>query len=111
MDDQFVNIYKNFKKFITLKNFSDGHSIAESVCRPPSINLTNQCLCECHKLDKVAIYDIYYGLDLLLKEIEIQQFGDVYNYFYEVYVTVWNWGNSLPSDVLDFERSLMKELG
>ena len=65
------DLNEKLKEFIQIKAYEDGHQqrLEDSQsCSSPSINKTNQCICECHKMDKVAIYDVYEGLRLLNKK-------------------------------------------
>ena len=113
IDDEVKLFYQNFKNFLAVKQYDDGYSqrIDQPICRVPTLNLTNQCLCDCHKMDKVAIYDVYYVLELLHKNVNIKRFGDVFTYYYNNQVdSVFNFYN-ISDDILSLERDVMKELG
>ena len=75
----------DLKSFIDAKKFDDGFSSRKenpSFCRPTSISTSNKCICECHKEDKVAIYNIFAAIEMIKRDIEITRFGDIYTYFY-----------------------------
>ena len=75
----------DLKSFIDAKKFDDGFSSRKenpSFCRPTSISTLNKCICECHKEDKVAIYNIFAAIEMIKRDIEITRFGDIYTYFY-----------------------------
>ena len=62
-------------------------------------------------MDKVAIYDIYLGLELLHKKIDFQRFGDFYSYYYNLKVEpVFNIETNMTEEILSLERDIMNEL-
>ena len=68
-------------------------------------------MCECHKLDKVAIYDIYFGLELLHKKNDFQRFGDFYSYYYNIKVEpVYSVEENMTDEIVSLERDLMNDL-
>ena len=76
---------KALKMFIDTKNFDDGFSSRKenpSFCKSSNISTTNQCRCECHKEDKVAIYNVYAAIQMIQKDLNIQRFGDIYTFYY-----------------------------
>ena len=76
---------EELRVFLDIKEFDDGmtdRAENPSVCKVPSENTTNRCLCECHKTDKLAIYGIYASIKLVEKEINISRFGDLYTFYY-----------------------------
>ena len=77
---------EELKKSIDLKKYDDGMSDRTenpSICEDPKVNTTNKCLCECHKEDKVAIYDIYTGIKMMQETVNVERFGDIYTYYYQ----------------------------
>ena len=114
----------NLKIFIDAKKFDDGFSTRKenpSFCKSTNKATTNKCMCECHKVDKVAIYNIYAVIKMTLKDLNIQRFGDVYTYyFYDVFrqhpagiSSTFSYplvNQSLADEINAFEREFLREL-
>ena len=112
------------KRFIDVKKFDDGFSSRKenpSFCASSNVSTTNQCRCECHKVDKVAIYNIYAAIQMIQKDLNIQSFGDVYTYYYydafrqhpAGVVSTFSYplvNESLADEINAFERDVLKEL-
>lgn len=112
------------KMFIDMKKFDDGFSSRKenpSFCKSSNISTTNQCRCECHKEDKVAIYNIYAAIKMIQKDLDIQRFGDIYSYYYyDVFrqhpagvSSTYSYplvNQSLADEINAFEREVLKEL-
>ena len=112
------------KMFIDLKKFDDGFSSRKenpSFCKSSNISTTNQCRCECHKEDKVAIYNIYAAIKMIQKDLDIQRFGDIYTYYYYDVFRQHPAGmsstfsyplidQSLADEINAFEREVLQEL-
>ena len=115
---------KKLKDFIDVKKFDDGFASrrgATSLCKPSNTSTTNKCMCECHKDDKLFIFNIYELIKMVEKDPDIQRFGDIYNYYYnDVFlqhpdaVTESYWlvfvNKTLSDEINTFEREVLKDL-
>ena len=115
---------KALKTFIDMKKFDDGFSSRKenpSFCKSSNVSTTNQCRCECHKEDKVAIYNIYAAIQMIQKDLDIKRFGDIYTYYYyDVFrqhpagvVSTFSYprvNQSIEDEINAFEREVLKEL-
>ena len=115
---------KALKMFIDVKKFDDGFSSRKenpSFCKISNVTTVNQCRCECHKIDKVAIYNIYEAIQMIQKDLDIQSFGDVYTYYYNDVFRQNPYGvassyayplvnESLADEINSFEREVLKDL-
>ena len=114
------------KSFIEIKKYSydnddfRGRTESVNVCKKPSVNLTNNCLCECHKMDKVAIYNVYQSIKMLDEKLEIRRLGDVLKYYYHhtmerYYLSVNDpytapVNQSILSEINKFEKLVLQEI-
>ena len=112
------------KMFIDMKKFDDGFSSRKenpSFCKSSNMSTTNQCRCECHKEDKVAIYNIYASIQMIQKDLDIQRFGDIYTYYYydafrqhpAGVASTYSYpllNQSNEDEINAFEREILKEL-
>ena len=122
--DELKERLEPLKLLIDIKRHDDGFSSRKenpSFCKSSYFSTTNQCRCECHKEDKVAIYNIYAAIQMIQKDLDIQRFGDIYTYYYydafrqhpkgvasTIYYTLVN--QSLADEINAFEREVLKEL-
>ena len=100
-DSVFIPIVRRdiarLKTFIEMKQYNldqDGFSSRvedPSYCKKPSIDKLNECLCECHKMDKVSIHNVYQTIKLMDKKVDIKYFGDIYTFYYHQIVSIWGY--------------------
>ena len=114
----------DLKSFIDDKKFDDGFSSRKenpSFCRPTSMSTSNKCICECHKEEKVAIYNIFAAIEMIKRNIEITRFGDVYTYFYydafhqhpAGIASTFSFphvNDKLKNEIISFEKEVFQEL-
>ena len=122
--DELKERLEPLKLLIDLKRHDDGFSSRKenpSFCKSSYFSTTNQCRCECHKEDKVAIYNIYAAIQMIQKDLDIQRFGDIYTYYYYDAFRQHPAGvsstfsyplvnQSLADEINAFEREVLKEL-
>ena len=74
-----------------------------------------ECLCECHKTEKLAIYGIFAALKMI-DQFDIKRFGDIYTWYY--YEKFQGYASDIrneptsyyPWEVIDLERQLLADL-
>ena len=70
------------EEFLEIKQFDDMmEDRLESDCQVPQASQARECLCECHKAEKLAIYGVFAALKMI-DQFDIKRFGDVYTWYY-----------------------------
>ena len=70
------------EKFLEIKKFDDDMSDRlEKDCQVPQEFQSTECLCECHKKEKLAIYGIFTALKMI-DQFEFKRLGDLYTWYY-----------------------------
>ena len=104
------------EKFLEIKQLDDEmEDRLESDCQVPQASQARECLCECHKAEKLAIYGVFAALQMI-DQFDIKRFGDVYTwYYYEqfqgdaaVMSTVPY--SYFPDEVIAFEKLILADL-
>ena len=104
------------EKFLENKQIDDNmEDRLESDCQVPQAAQARECLCECHKKEKLAIYGVFTALKMI-DQFDIQRFGDLYTWYYhekfqgspsdlanDPYV-------SNPDEVIDLEKQILSDL-
>ena len=81
----------------------------------PQAAQARECLCECHKAEKLAIYGVFAALKMI-DQFDIQRFGDLYTwYYYEKFQgdasAISNDPYSYyPEEVISLEKQLLTDL-
>ena len=86
-------------------------------CILPEEKNTEECFCECYKMDQLAIYDIYFSLKLF-ENFDFTRGGDLLTWYYNEYIEsapdVAYTDPAAPEDiveeVLKFEKEILKEI-
>ena len=76
------------------------------------------CECECHKKEKMAIYNIYFALEKMGQDLNIERFGDVFSWYYGDQVSKEPFEIStspkvnpdIASEIETFEKAVLKDL-
>ena len=107
------------EKFLDIKQFDDEmEDRLESDCQVPQASQATECLCECHKQEKLAIYGVFTALKMI-DQFDIQRFGDLYTWYYHEkfqgsasdksndpeYLYVAN-----PDEVINLEKQILSDL-
>ena len=114
---------EEFKKFIKAKEYNDGFQErikSDEFCQIAQTDgKERECLCECYKLDKLAIYGIYNALAMLEDDhFKFQRGGDMFAWYYnnifdrgpaEVQA-IPNVPNDIAEELLAFDRDILKDI-
>lgn len=104
------------EEFLAIKQFDDKmEDRLEMTCGVPQVTQARECLCECHKVEKLAIYGVFTALKMI-DQFDIQRFGDIYLWYYydQIDITIYDvynypYGN-YPHEVIDFDKAILTDL-
>ena len=112
-------IKDDIEDFLLIKQFDDGlDDRSDSACSIPEYyDIYDTCKCECHKLEKLIIYNIYSSLKMI-ENFDIQRGGDLYSWFYNDEITRKptdisfspKLNQELMEEINTFEKEILKKL-
>ena len=87
----------------------------------PQAAQARECLCECHKVEKLAIYGVFAALKMI-DQFHIQRFGDIYSwYYYEKFqrdasvisnepYSSYNYQYEISEEIISLEKQILTDL-
>ena len=101
-----------------LKQYDESLSDrVDDVCQVSEYYTTDQCKCECHKTEKLLIYNLYTALKQM-ENFTFDRGGDLYTWYYNnVYSREYNdvqtksaVSEEIDEEMKNFEKEMLKEL-
>ena len=108
---------ESLEEFLEIKQFDDMmEDRLESDCQVPQASQARECLCECHKAEKLAIYGVFTALKMI-DQFDIKRFGDIYTwYYYEQFqaappvMSTWPYYYYNQAEVIALEKQILADL-
>lgn len=109
---------KRLEEFVAIKQYDDDlNDRLDKSCLIPEQPDLKSCACECHKKDKMAIYDLYTSLHMI-DNFNFQRGGDMYAWYYgdQFERFPYDTDNSpfvntnISKEILDFEKAVLMDL-
>ena len=123
MKTKFVTIYsekmEEFSLFNEVKQYPDSlDGRRDDVCVVGDSGYQNsECLCECHKEEKLAVYDIFASLEMI-ENMDFERAGDLWSWYYnEFFERLPYESPSTPKvkrevseEIRDFEKEILQNI-
>ena len=115
------NTLHELKHWVEIKQFDDGLELRlDGTCilsRQPDIKIDADCKCECHKKEKLAIFNLY-ELIRIMSSMKFTRVGDIYSWYYTHFYEQEPWDiqniprtpEAISKEMKGFEKKVLKDI-
>ena len=109
---------ENLRKLFEIKDYDDGlGGRLDITCIVTEYHAKDECQCECHKMEKLAIYNIYQALQIL-RNFNYERGGDLYNWYYNDHFERLPYAienspltsDNISEEIISFEKEVLKDI-